>query len=155
MQFFRYQNIPSPHKKMISWLLLCLIVGIAPRIYSQPAPAVPSINAELGSCSVLLTVKDGSGKAVAGATVRVRIAYGFMGVRKLDLETATNTDGKVRFEGIPDNLKHALFFRASKDKLAGTAFYDANKNCAAEHTIVMLPKKDQEESDSSSGATED
>jgi hypothetical protein len=150
---------PSSHKKVISCLLLCLsIVGISAHSSSQQAPAIPAINADLGSCSVLLTLKDGSGKPVPGATVRVRIAYGFMGVRKLDLETATNTDGKVRFEGIPENLKHALFFRASKDKLAGTAFYDPSKNCAAEHTVVMLPKKDQtdqEESDSSSAATDD
>ena len=81
--------------------------------------------------------------------MRVRIAYGFMSVRKLDLETSTNSEGKVRFEGLPGNLKRALFFRASKDKLEGTAFYDAAKNCAAQHTIVMVPKKEEPQDDTS------
>jgi hypothetical protein len=115
---------------------------------SQPAPAVPAvptIGAELGSCSVQFTVQDGAGKPVSGATMRVRIAYGFMSVRKLDLETSTNSEGKVRFEGLPGNLRRALFFRASKDKLEGTAFYDPAKNCSAQHTIVMVPKKDEPE----------
>lgn len=112
-------------------------------------PAVPLINAELGSCSVQFTVQDGAGKPVSGATVRVRIAYGFMSVRKLDLETSTGSEGKVRFEGLPGNLKKALFFRASKDKLEGTAFYDAARNCSAQHTIVMVPKKEEPESSDS------
>ena len=121
---------------------------------SPPTPAVPVINAELGSCSAQFIVQDGSGKPVSGATVRVRIAYGFMSVRKLDLETSTNNEGKVRFEGLPGNLKRALFFRASKDKLEGTAFYDAAKNCAAQHTIVMVPKKEEPQDDAGADETQ-
>jgi hypothetical protein len=131
-----------------------VVIGLHSMVLSQQAPPMPVISADLGSCSVQFTVKDGSGKPVAGATLRVRIAYGFMGVRKLDLETSTNNEGKARFEGMPGNLKKALFFHASKDKLAGTAFYDAAKNCAAEHTIVMLPKRDESDSDSSGEQTE-
>ena len=135
-------------------VLLVVVVGLHSMVLSQQGPPTPVISADLGSCSVQFTVKDGSGKPVAGATLRVRIAYGFMGVRKLDLETSTNNEGKARFEGMPGNLKKALFFHASKDKLAGTAFYDAAKNCAAEHTIVMLPKKDESDNDNSGEPTE-
>jgi hypothetical protein len=134
-----------------NWILLstfCVAAaGVAFCSQSQPTPAVPVINAELGSCSVQFNAQDGSGKPVAGATIRVRIAYGFLSVRKLDLETSTNSEGRVRFEGLPGNLKRALFFRASKDKLEGTAFYDAAKNCAAQHTIVMVPKKEEQPED--------
>jgi hypothetical protein len=137
----------------LHWILVfctsfCIVANaLAFDSQSQQAPAVPVINAELGSCSVQFNVQDGSGKPVSGATMRVRIAYGFMSVRKLDLETSTNSVGKVRFEGLPGNLKRALFFRASKDKLEGTAFYDAAKNCAAQHTIVMVPKKEEPQDD--------
>jgi hypothetical protein len=144
----------------LPWILVfctsfCIVANaVAFDSQSQPAPAVPVINADLGSCSVQFNVQDGAGKPVSGATMRVRIAYGFMSVRKLDLETSTNSEGKVRFEGLPGNLKRALFFRASKDKLEGTAFYDAAKNCAAQHTIVMVPKKEGPQDDASTGDAE-
>lgn len=140
--------------RTLLWRLLSLcvafVIAVATTGYSQsqPAPAtpaVPTISAELGSCSVQFTVQDGAGKPVSGATMRVRIAYGFMSVRKLDLETSTSSEGKVRFEGLPGNLRRALFFRASKDKLEGTAFYDPAKNCSAQHTIVMVPRKEEPE----------
>jgi hypothetical protein len=132
------------HWMVVSCMTLCFVAsGITLRAQSQPTPTVPVINAELGSCSVQFTVQDGAGKPVSGARVRVRIAYGFMSLRKLDLETSTGSEGKVRFEGLPGNLKKALFFRASKDKLEGTAFYDAGKNCSAQHTIVMVPRKEE------------
>ena len=138
------------NRKELHWILVSCTVffvvasGVAFAYQSQP---VPVINAELGSCSAQFMVQDGSGKPVSAASVRVRIAYGFMSLRKLDLETSTNSEGKVRFEGLPGNLKRALFFRASKDKLEGTAFYDAAKNCAAQHTIVMVPKKEEPQDD--------
>jgi hypothetical protein len=145
-------------RTLADWILcstLCVAAsGVAFGSQPQAAPPVPVISAELGSCSVQFNVQDGSGKPVAGATMRVRIAYGFMSVRKLDLETSTNSEGKVRFEGLPGNLKRALFFRASKDKLEGTAFYDAAKNCAAQHTIVMVPKKEEPQDDANTGDTQ-
>lgn len=144
---FRINRASLPWILVSCTTFLIVASGVVFCSQSQPAPAVPVINAELGSCSAQFIVQDGSGKPVSGATVRVRIAYGFMSFRKLDLETSTNTEGKVRFEGLPGNLKRALFFRASKDKLEGTAFYDAAKNCAAQHTIVMVPKKKEEPQD--------
>ena len=127
--------------------LLCLLLTAWAYAGQAPNPAtIPLIDAELGSCSVQFTVKDGSGQPVSGAQLRVRIAYGFMGMRKLDLEVPTNAEGKARFVGMPGNLKKALFFRATKDKLTGTAFYDPARNCAAEHTIVLMPKKEEPES---------
>src|SRR5581483_935327 len=138
-----------------AWLSLCLLLtGAAYGAQATNSGSIPIIDAELGSCSVQFTAKDGAGKPVSGARLRVRIAYGFMGMRKLDLEVPTNAEGKARFVGMPGNLKKALFFRASKDKLTGTAFYDAARNCAAEHTIVMVPTKEEPESVSSEESTE-
>jgi hypothetical protein len=150
-------NLQDDHRFIDSILITCAALCLTVSSFafggqSQSGPAVPVINAELGSCSVQFNVQDGSGKPVSGATIRVRIAYGFMSVRKLDLETSTNSEGKVRFEGLPANLKRALFFHASKDKLEGMAFYDGAKNCAAQHTIVLVPKKQEPQEDAGTDA---
>jgi hypothetical protein len=106
----------------------------------SPAPSqtVPVMDGGAGPCSVELTVtKDG--KPVAAASVKVHIAYGFAGVRRLDLEAFTNNDGKVTFAGLPPHVRRPpLEFRSSKDQFAGTAVYDPQAECHAKHEIVLL-----------------
>lgn len=103
---------------------------------TQPQP-VPAVDGGLGACSVEFTTMDGHGNVIGGATLRLHLAYGFAGVRRLDLEVTTNTDGKARFTGLPDNLKKGLFFRGFKDDREGTAFYEPKKNCKGQHTMVL------------------
>jgi hypothetical protein len=103
---------------------------------AQPQP-VPAVDGGLGPCSVEFTTADGNGNVIGGATLRLHLAYGFAGVRRLDLEVTTNTDGKARFTGLPDNLKKGLFFRGFKDEREGTAFYEPKKNCQGKHTMVL------------------
>ena len=103
---------------------------------AQPQP-VPTVDGELGSCSVEFTTIDGHGNPIGGASLRLHLTYGFAGIRRLDLEVTTNTDGKARFTGLPDNLKKGLFFRGSKEDKEGTAFYEPKKNCKAQHTMVL------------------
>jgi hypothetical protein len=95
------------------------------------------VDGGLGSCSVEFTTKDGNGNIIGGATLRLHLTYGFAGVRRLDLEVTTNTDGKAQFTGLPDNLKKGFFFRGFKDDREGTAFYEPKKNCKAQHTMVL------------------
>jgi len=111
---------------------------------SQPVPAV---DGALGPCSVEFTTKDGNGNIIAGATLRLHLAYGFAGVRRLDLEVTTNTDGKAQFTGLPDNLKKGLFFRGFKDDREGTAFYEPKKSCKGQHTMVLERRPAQPEQD--------
>lgn len=106
---------------------------------------VPQIDAGLGPCSVEFMLRQPNEKPAGNAKITVRIAYGFMGVRKLDLEVPTNSDGKARFTGLPDNLKHGLFFHASQGDLEGTGFVDPAKNCKAQHTIVLSHKPAEKE----------
>lgn len=108
-----------------------------------PSPAVnphtiPTVNGDIGSCTVLFTVTNGKGAPIYNAKVRVHISHGFFGAHKLDLEVGTNIDGKARFSGLPDKMDHALHFLASKDDLDGSAFYDTSHNCNAKHEIVLL-----------------
>ena len=81
--------------------------------------------------------KQTSGDA---AKISVHIAYGFMNVRKLDLEVSTNADGKARFTGLPDRLKHGLYFRASEGDRSGEAFDDPANTCKAQFTIALRKK---------------
>jgi hypothetical protein len=123
--------------------LVFSILALSPAVVAQTSPPasnknpVPVINGELGSCSVGFTVKDVSGQPVSDAKIRVHIAYGFMSIRKLDLEVGTNSEGKARFEGLPEKAKRPLEFHASQGKREGVAVVDPAKNCKAEHAMVL------------------
>lgn len=119
-------------------LCTCLHAGSAVSQETRPESQPMSVvDGELGPCSVEFKVTDGSGKPIDNASVRLHLAYGFMGVKRLDLEAATNTEGKARFTGLPDKAKKGLFFQASKGDRAGAAYYDPAKNCKGQHTIVL------------------
>jgi hypothetical protein len=60
-----------------------------------------------------------------------------MSTRKLDLEVSTNVDGKARFTGLPDRVKHGLFFEASEGDRTGDAFDDPSKTCQAQFSITL------------------
>ena len=103
-----------------------------------PAQEVPAIDGNAGPCSVDLTVTDGQGKGVYAATVKVHMAYGFGGIRKLDLEAGTNSDGRVRFKGLPAKVHNPpLEFHASKDDLTGLASFNPATECQAKHDIIL------------------
>ena len=82
------------------------------------------------------------GKPVYAATVKVHIAYGFGGMRKLDLEAGTNSDGKVKFAGIPARVQRPpLEFQASKDEFKGIAAFDPSTECQGKHDITLAKSK--------------
>lgn len=99
--------------------------------------AVPAIDGGIGPCSADITVNDAAGAAVYAAKVKVHIAYGFMNARKLDLEQGTNVDGKARFTGLPDRIKHGIYFYASEGDRTGEAFDDPANTCKAQFIITV------------------
>ena len=104
----------------------------------NPAQEVPVIDGGVGPCSVEFTVIDANAKPQYDATVKVHIAYGFAGVRKLDLEAGTNINGKVKFKGLPLKVHNPpLEFNASKGQLAGIATYNPATECEAKHDIML------------------
>jgi hypothetical protein len=108
----------------------------------QTGQQVPAMDGEAGPCSLELTITDADGKPVYAAKVRVHIAYGFGGFHKLDLEAGTNSDGKLKFMGLPARVhRPPLEFHASKDDLQGTATYDPSAECQASHNISMSKQK--------------
>jgi hypothetical protein len=93
--------------------VLCCIVVAVPML--SRAQNVPIIQGGAGPCSIELTVKGADGKPVYAATVKVHVKYGFGGMRRLDLEAGTNSDGKVRFAGLPARVQRPpLEFQASE-----------------------------------------
>jgi hypothetical protein len=111
---------------------------------AQASGDVPVMDGGAGPCSLALTVLGEDGKPVYGATVKVHIAYGFAGVRKLDLQAGTNADGKVKFTGIPFRVHHPpLEFDAAKNALQGMLNYDPSAECDASHEIKLEKPKPQ------------
>ena len=105
---------------------------------------VPVMDGGAGPCSLELTVNGIDGKPAYAATIKVHIAYGFAGIRRLDLEAGTNSDGKVKFTGLPARVhRPPLEFNASKDDLSGTTTYDPSTECQAKHEIALTKPKTQ------------
>ena len=133
-------------------LALCLIAAVClvPSSYAQDAKTaaaetaashtIPAIDGAIGTCSANFTVTDDNAAPVYDAKIRVHIAYGFMYMRKMDLEVGTNIDGKARFTGLPARTKEGLAFQASKGDRAGTAFADPSTTCKADLTVVLQKK---------------
>jgi len=101
------------------------------------AHTVPVLDGGIGPCTADITVTDASGAAVYAVTIKVHIAYGFMNARKLDLQLGTNVDGKARFTGLPDKIKHGFYFRASEGDRTGEAFDDPTNTCKAQLPITI------------------
>jgi hypothetical protein len=133
-------------KNLRSSALALLAVAISLPLFSQtqsPQPdpkQVPVIDGGIGDCSADFTVNDAAGAPVYAAKIKVHIAYGFMYARKLDLEVGTNVDGKARFTGIPDRVKHGLFFEASEGDRTASAFDDPATTCKAQFTLALRKK---------------
>jgi hypothetical protein len=112
---------------------------------SEPARQVPVIDGGVGPCSLEVTVTTVDGKPVYAAKVKVHIAYGFGGFHRLDLEAGTNSDGKLKFTGLPSKVHYPpLEFQASKDTWTGTAAYNPVTECQAKHDIILDKPKSTE-----------
>ncbi len=104
---------------------------------AQQSPGVPSVNAELGPCYANFQVNDESGKPLYNAKIHVVLRYGFMSKRKMDLEVGTNSEGKARVAGLPQELKKVPVFRVSLGSKWSSVQYDPATNCHANYTITL------------------
>jgi hypothetical protein len=102
---------------------------------------VPVIDGGIGPCSADFVITDSAGAPVYAAKIAVHIAYGFMNVRKLDLQLSTNADGKARVTGLPDHIKHGIYFHASEGDRVGEAFDDPANTCKAQLPITLRQKE--------------
>jgi len=124
--------------------VLCSILLAGPllSVAQSPNENVPVIQGGAGPCSLELTVRSADGKPVYAATVKVHIKYGFGGMRRLDLEAGTNSEGKVKFAGLPARVQRPpLEFHASKDEFEGVAAFDPSTECQGKHDITLAKSK--------------
>jgi hypothetical protein len=78
------------------------------------------LDGAVGPCSLEVTETTVDGTPIHGAIVKVHIAYGFSGIRRLDLQSGASADGKVKFIGLPSRVHQPpLEFQTSKDQLLG------------------------------------
>ena len=134
-----------PKNKLRPLVSILFAVALSiPAISQTAAPAdpksVPVIDGGIGPCSADFTVTDTAGAPVYAAKIKVHIAYGFMYARKLDLEVGTNADGKARFTGFPERVKHGLFFEASEGDRTAEAFDDPATTCKNQFTVILRQK---------------
>jgi hypothetical protein len=120
-------------------LALSLSLLFAPGMFAsqQPVP-VPQVNANLGPCTVDFTVSQGSNQPLFNAEISVKISYGFMGMKKMDLKVGTNSEGKARFVGLPEKVHNPpLSFVVSSKGLSKTVNYWPSVKCQARYAVVM------------------
>jgi hypothetical protein len=120
-------------------LALSLSLLFAAEIFaSQQSVPVPQVNANLGPCRVDFTVSQGSNQPLYNAEISVKIAYGFMGVKKMDLKVGTNNEGKARFVGLPEKVHNPpLSFAVSSKGLSKTVNYWPSVKCQARYAVIM------------------
>ncbi len=114
------------------------VCGIAIAATQQGARQdVPHINGDVGTCHALFTVRDGSQKPIYNAKIDVTIHYGFMNLRKIDLEIATNSDGKARVDGLPNFPKKPLEFVVHSGTVSDTITDDPSATCDAKFDVTL------------------
>jgi len=131
-------------------LIIALLLAMFAVFYQQPgtcqnAPtadppaAVPptEISADLGTCSALLNVTGGDSKNIYNAKVSTRIRYGFMGAKRLDLETFTSVNGQVKIVGLPEVPKKPIFIYVSKDDKLEIVEFKPDVHCRATFDVRL------------------
>lgn len=114
-----------------------LLVAAATGLPVTLAADVPIINGQVGPCSADFTVTDSSNKPVYDAKIHVLVRYGIMNKRKSDLEIGTNSDGKARFEGLPDKVKKPLEFQIRSGEQTKSVTHNPAADCHANLTVVL------------------
>jgi|ERR1017187_243915 hypothetical protein len=121
-------------------LLFSLLVFCPQAEFAQSGTAeVPptEISADLGTCSALITVTGADSKPVYNAKVTTRIHYGFMGAKKLDLETYASAAGQVKIVGLPELPKKPVFIYISKDDKLESVEFKPDVHCQASFDVQL------------------
>jgi hypothetical protein len=122
-------------------MIIAAIAFAAAGLVQQPVAEAPEaalavISARLGGCTADFTVKDADGEPIYAATVHVRIRYGFLGIKRMDLEVGTDSAGRARVEGLPDTVK-PLTFDIQKDEMEATVEQTHLSDCQATYEVSL------------------
>jgi hypothetical protein len=141
----RFQVIKSNAKIMNVWharntaltiALSLFFAGAAPA--SQQSVPVPQVDAGVGPCTTDFTVSQNTNQPLYNADISARIAYGFMGVKKMDLNVGTNSEGKARFVGLPEKVHNPpVVFTVRAKGLSKTVNFYPSVKCHAQYSVLM------------------
>ena len=103
-----------------------------------PGHEVPVVRAGLGECSVDFHVIDDQRKPIYGAQISVHIRYGFGGFHKMDLQVATNVDGRGRFDGLTERARMPLEFNLEAPQhKSNSVAVDLRDKCKSTQEVVL------------------
>jgi len=117
--------------RAIAFLVLCVPV------LANNSPEVPVVDGGVGSCRADFTVKDEAGKPIYNAKIHVTLKFGFLNLRKTELEVGTNGDGKARFTGLPDSPKKPLEFQIKSGTVSKSVTDDPSTTCNAVYDVTL------------------
>lgn len=117
-------------------MTFAVVALMAQQPAAQPPVEVPVLKAGLGSCSADFTVTDAEGKPVYLATIHVRLRYGFMSLKRMDLEVGTNSDGRARVEGLPAKAR-PLNYEVVKDSTRRIVTQDLSTVCNGTYAVSL------------------
>lgn len=112
------------------------IAILAQQPAAVPKPQTTVLKAGIDQCSADFTVKGADGKPVYGAIIHVRVQYGFLGVKRADLEVGTNSDGKARIEGLPKKAR-PLFYEIRQDAKKAEVEQHVEDKCEARFDVSL------------------
>lgn len=104
---------------------------------TQKPQAVSKIDGGVGACRADFTVRDGASKPIYNAQISVELRYGFMNMRKTDLQIGTDSDGKANFTGLPNFPKKPLEFTIKTGTVSKTVVDDPSEKCNATFDVVF------------------
>lgn len=118
-------------------IAIALVFMASPQQTTDTAkPELAVISARLGTCAADFTVTDADGKPVYAATIHVRLRYGFMGIKRMDLEVGTGSDGKARVEGLPSATRPLVYDISKADKKT-TVEQNLTTSCQATYPVSL------------------
>ena len=116
------------------------IIALALTLGQQPAqastPDVPLLNVGLGFCSANFTVKSLDGTPAYAAVIHVKMRYGLMGLKRMDLELSTNSDGKATLKGLPAKAR-PLAYEIYKNNQRAAVEQDLASKCEAAFDVSL------------------
>lgn len=122
-------------------LSLCVAVpaatGITGAAQNTPTPVPAEISADLGTCSATINVTGADSKPVYAAKVTARIRYGPLGVKRLDLEAFTGSDGQVKITHLPEVLKKPMYIHVAKDDKDEMVEFKPSERCKATFNVQL------------------
>jgi hypothetical protein len=131
----RRSNRPRASLLLVFGAAACFL--FAGHLHAQGKPKVPTVDAGVGSCSADFVVKDGNNKPLYNASIALNFKYGLFNLHKVSLQAFTDSDGRARFEGLPNAPKNPLAFDIRYGDRQKTQTDNPLLSCKASYDVVL------------------